>query len=213
MAMISGAAHGQNYGFAQMDVNARPGAFAEYQKWRFSIDAAYSYLTADTPMTGNRQLDDFFNKMHSGVAYGADVQYFFQEVLGMGLRLGGHHHSNTKSVIKGRVNTFYAGPSIVWRKFNESGKGAVVLEASAGYVSYNEKTKGTITLDGENINIDENISKGALGTTISVGYDIRLGKGDTFLGIRVSLFGGKVTISDDSSKNINSIDLGAGLRF
>lgn len=176
------------------------------QKWRFSIDIAYTYRTAKAVETGNNLLDDYLEKMRGGLAYGGDIHYLFKGGYGLGLRFYGHHYSNSEFGLKYVVNTYHIGPSFIWRSITRNNRGSWFLGISAGYVAYQDEISATgAGSDG--------ISSGCFGAIADLGYDIRLGFGNTFLGFRISFISGTVNMGGGYGESLNAVDIGMGLRF
>jgi hypothetical protein len=180
----------------------------EYLKWRLSFDVGWTYRIATFSDTGDPQEMEYQNGLRSGFVYGFDIHNYFVRDWALGLRFSGHHYAHRDLV----VNTYYFAPSVVYRHFTKSGKGAWVFGASVGYLDYNEK-RSYFDYYGQH---KVKYSNGAVGSTLDIGYDIRLGASDTFLGFRVTMFAGTVTETVEGQLTIidlNALDLGVGLRF
>lgn len=172
---------------------------------RFSLDVGYSYRIASIVKGVPREIKDLINKMRGGLVYGADFHYFFDSDLGIGAKYSGHHYSHSESGFKISTNTNYFAPSFVWRLFDRRNN-AWVFGTSIGYLSFREKYTGL-----------SDFSKGGLGSSLDLGYDIRLAK-NTFLGLKFSFIGGSVSVGKDNagknvSESLSAIEFSGGLRF
>jgi len=176
----------------------------EFRKWGFALDFGYSYRVGKV-VSG--PYHDFYKKMRSGIAYGADIHYYLSRGLGLGLRYTGHHYSHSDNRLSDKVTTNYFAPSFHWRNLNRSENGAFVLGFSLGYVHYSEKPS-----------IIPKIDKGGVGSTVDVGYDFRL-SGNLFLGLKLTFTGGRIKMdtmpgnTEDVYESLNALDFGVGLRF
>ena len=177
-------------------------------RWRFAVDAAFSYriARADKSLTGEAK--DFVNKMRAGFSYGADIHYFTNDTFGIGAKFSGHRYSHSQWGLTSTVDTYYFAPSIMWRNYNRRDN-VWVTGISIGYLQYKESARfGADT---------GKFSKGGFGTSVDIGYDIRISKG-TFFGLKFSLVGGVVNLGkDENGDNVNeslsAIEIGAGFRF
>lgn len=177
----------------------------EESRWRFGVDAAFSYRTAKAADGINGALKDFVNKMRPGIGYGVDAHYFVgrRREYGIGARFFGRYASRSEIALKDKQHTFLVAPSVIYRSFSKNNKGAGIVGVSFGYLSYNEK----ITMDG----YSESFSESGVGSSVDFGYDFRLND-KLWLGVKFSAVSGTVQIYGED-ENTSSINLGVGLRF
>lgn len=171
----------------------------DYQRsrHRMGIDITYSSRIG-------KPIDDFAEKMRDGVSYGIDYHYFPMKEVGFGVKIMGHNYSHEENGLKDNLNTMYIAPSISVRNYTKKNRNAWVLSFSCGYVGYFE----TIS-DGE---YTDNVFASNLSATGAIGYDIRLGNGNTFLGLSAGATYGHVPVRG-YKESIMAMELGVGLRF
>jgi outer membrane protein W len=182
-------------------------------KWRVSLDAAYSYRTAETASGLDALTREFVDKLRNGVMFGGGVHYFPVESFGFGLQAEMTHSSYSKKSATERINVLYVGPSGQWRGFDRRDRNAWIVGFSLGYYNYSEK------FSYQSLSLIQ--SKDGLGALTEIGYDIRMGESNSFLGLRFSVFGGSFKVNDKSvsasGKNeyesLAAIRIGAGYRF
>ncbi len=211
LVTVTGMAQNQSRGSVRFAPREKTPANAEYvddsyTKWRFSVDVAYSYRMGKAAPTSNSMEAEFIEGMRSGVTYGVDAHYFLAKNWGLGLRVNGQSYSHSDFGLSDDVNNLYIAPTVIWRKFTKSGKGAWVLGASIGYLSWHE----SVSALGYG---NSSISRPALGESLDAGYDIRLGRGNTFLGFRLTLFSCIAFVDERTGEDLSSVNIGIGLRF
>ena len=205
-----------NYGYSQRQMPASRYSYDsqdQYElptnKFRFAVDAGFSYRIAKISSELEGLARDFVRKMRSGLVYNTDFHGFFPNGLGIGAKFTGHYYARTEAGLKYQVNTYYFAPSMMWRGFTPNSD-VFYYGLSAGYVQLNEKQSYAGNFSS--------LKKGGIGTTFDVGYDIRL-KGNTFVGFKLTYTTGNIVLDgkDSSGKDIveslAAIDLSVGFRF
>jgi hypothetical protein len=181
----------------------------EYQsldkQLRFAIDVGYSYRTGKA---AEGLPDEYIRKMRSGMNFGVELLYFPSHAWGLGAKYSGRMFDTEMGVAKDNLDLHYFAPLFVGRLFDRQDRNAWVFGLSLGYLSFKEK----ITQGGNS----EAISKGGIGTSYEIGYDIRMSKRN-FLGLKLSLTSGFVMIDipggERQKENASSLDLSMGFRF
>ncbi len=184
-------------------------------KWRFGVDAGYSYRTAKIVEGVNYDLRNFLNKMRNGVYYGLDVHHFSENDFGIGARITGRHYAYTQGGLGEKVDTYYIAPSMMWRVFDRRGRNAWTYGFSLGYIHLNDRLFVGGAQSG-------GINKGGVGSSVDLGYDIRLGEGTSFLGLRFAFSGGSIYLDPNEEtagnkeikgESLAAVEFGVGLRF
>lgn len=192
--------------------------FPQISRWRFAVDAGYSYLTADIAEGAKGDSHDFLTKLRHGINYGGDIHYFpFPgNMLGVGMKFVGREYSTAMGQLSETVRINYIGPSAIYRMFDMRDRNAWIFSFSAGSFRMNDRLD-----DGGK---PYEYLKAGFGTCMDMGYDIRLGKSKTFLGLKFSFAGAKFKIktsdyfgadveNTERNQNFSAAQLGAGLRF
>lgn len=203
-----------------------------YSQVIFSIIGGYSYRIASIPDSYNESFKEYTKDLKSGYNYNIELAYFFSETVGLGLKYNAFKSSNSvdnvsatdaygnvrHGKISDNITVSFIGPFASTRFFNSKKNGALILNFGLGYLGYKDKSK----VLGQEITV-----KGStLGTSMDVGYDIRIGK-KTFLALMVSgTFGtlSKVKVDDgsgeetieldkDDYESLGRLDFSVGLRF
>lgn len=177
-------------------------------KWRFSLNADFSYRTAkhSDEAKYDDDLKKFENRMRPGYGFSADAHHFFWNKAALGLRSSMQFHSTTEGDIKEKLNVFFIGPSFIYREFTRSNNGAFTIAYSMGYTNRMEKYD-------INYGFGEKVSNGGFGYNMELGYDIRVGA-NQFIGINLSVFGSEIKIKEyDIKDNLESVVLSVGYKF
>lgn len=169
--------------------------------------------------------------MKSGYHLGGDVNYFFSEALGAGVKYTVFKSQNSLdnvyytdldgTVIPGKMSddlsVTFIGPSFSSRIFNVDKTNALLMSLSIGYLGYKDE-KVLVT--------PARITGNTVGFVFEIGYDIGIAE-NLALGFQLSLLSGalsQIEWSDDSGtqviklesgqyEGLSRIDLSIGLRF
>lgn len=190
----------------------------ELSKWRFAVDAAYSYRVA---RKAENQIDGlaagewekFVRGLKNGVSYGADLTYFFNPLYGVGAKFAGNRYASKLHNMEDVVNTYYFAPQFVARMPTKNQKNMWIFALSVGYVGYHE----TVTINGMGPidGMDVKLGRGGAKTTAEVGFDFRVGKG-VFMGLKIVAATGAIQMnlgSETQKESLNAIEIGGGVRF
>lgn len=200
-------------------------------RFRIVVNGGYSYRVGKVPDAFSGETRDYMKKLKSGFNVGADVQYYFNDEWGVGLKYL-RFQSSGSGVIpietpNGRVRTntadnigisFY-GPTFCGRVYTTKDYSqALVVGASLGYMHYRD--------NGGVFTYPVTITGGTLGSGLDVGYDIRLTR-KLYAGAQISYMAGTLTrvtvdqgsqretrtLKDDEKENLSYLSISAGLRF
>ncbi len=174
------------------------------KQFRLAINGGFSYRLGKIIDEIPRE---FARKMRPGYNFGAEAIYFPNHAWGIGVKYAGRVFNAEMGQVSDKLNLHYFAPMFASRLFDWQNRNAWVMGLSVGYLSFVEK----ITANYDTTKI----SKGGLGASYEIGYDIRISKRN-FFGLKLSLTSGFVSIDTPEGKqkeNASSIDLSAGLRF
>jgi hypothetical protein len=202
-----------------------------YPHFRVAINGGWTYRTAkiaDVPP----DFIDYTEDLKSGFHYNLDVNYYFTEMLGFGIKYNNALFNNDinnvqviyedESIEYGKmsdnIQINFIGAIFSGRFFNSKKTNCWVTDIGFGYLGY--KNKATLISDTKTL-------KGStVGFYLSVGYDIGISK-NFALGFQLSAVTGtlnqfKVTegnrtetlkLEKGKYENLSRIDLSIGLRF
>lgn len=166
-----------------------------HAKLRISANAGGVYRLVDMATSGNKQIDDFLNKMKLGFSFSADMTYFFSESLGAGAVYSYARYSHKINDFEQPNNEYpggdpytgkledqtgiqFIGPAFQYRYYTNYREDALRTHLALGYVDYRENiyTSKTITAGNETFDRGETIkvNSGAFGIHLGVGYDFAL---------------------------------------
>lgn len=200
--------------------------FNKFSGFRIAVNGGYSYDPGRDYNTGSSTFNDYYNQLRSGFHLETDARYFFDELIGVGVRFSYFNASNElydvfedpEQAYSDNIKVSYVGPQFSFRFLNKSKKNAFLLTSSIGYLSYKNDQDYSNPIE---------ITGSALGLVSEVGYDI--GIADNWsMGIQLGITSGfikKLTYDDGVStqeielpKNNRPqgsarIDFGIGIRY
>lgn len=203
----------------------------EAPRFRIVVNGGYSYRVGKLPSGFSGETRDYMKKLKSGFNIGADVQYYFNDSWGIGLKYL-RFQSSGSAVIPvetpdGRVRaatsdnigiSFY-GPTFLGRVYTtKDNSQAFIIGASLGYMRYKD--------NGKVAAYPVVITGGTVGSGVDVGYDIRIAR-KLYAGAQISYFAGSLSkytieqgnqtttrdLKDDERENLSHLSISAGLRF
>ncbi len=172
-----------------------------HAKLRISANAGGVYRLVDMATSGNKQIDDFFNKMKLGFSFSADMTYFFSESLGAGAVYSYARYSNKindfayqpspnaweedweqpfkEGRLEDQTSIQFIGPAFQYRYYTNYREDALRTHLALGYVNYKENLYSPPrtydhTFNGYNVGGNETITSSAFGIHLGVGYDFAL---------------------------------------
>ncbi|MDR1698844.1 MAG: hypothetical protein LBR75_03355 [Prevotellaceae bacterium] len=172
-----------------------------HAKLRISANVGGVYRFTNATSSGNKQIDDFFNKMKIGLSFNADMTYFFSENLGAGAVYSYARYSHKindfvyqespnawgddfeqpfqKGKIEDQISIQFIGPAFQYRYYTNYREDALRTHLALGYVNYHEKLYSPPRTYGNNPQLldvggNETINSGAFGIHLGVGYDFAL---------------------------------------
>lgn len=203
----------------------------EAPRFRIVVNGGYSYRVGKLPSGFSGETRDYMKKLKSGFNIGADVQYYFNDDWGIGLKYL-RFQSSGSGVIpvetpdgRVRANTsdnigisFY-GPTFLGRVYTAKDYSqSLVVGASLGYMRYRD--------NGKVAAYPVVITGGTIGSGLDVGYDIRIAR-RLYAGAQISYLAGTLSkytveqgnqtttrdLKDDEKENLSHLSISAGLRF
>ncbi len=206
------------------------------RKWELSVHGGWSYRIAKLGDQVQPDFVDYANKLRSGYHVGADLDYFFKENMGIGLkyvRFGSKATIDNVTVtdiatgqvigqgsMSDNIAINFIAPSFNYRYIFPSRKAALQAHYALGYLSYTNNSK-VINEDLKITAQNFGISLGAH-TVVPLGQRLSFTTGATLLGGSFGKFevkradGTTQTIeaeNDNERENVSRIDLSVGLRF
>ncbi|NML39500.1 porin family protein [Chitinophaga sp. G-6-1-13] len=203
----------------------------EAPRFRIAAHGGYSYRIGKVPTSFSGEARDYMKKLKSGFNVGADVQYYFNDEWGVGVKYLRFQASGSGVIPaetpNGRMRTnvldniaisFY-GAAFCGRVYTKKDYSqAFLISALLGYMRYRD--------NGGVYTYPVMIKGGALGTGLDVGYDIRIAR-KLYAGAQLSYLAGtlgRVTIEqpnmtetrelkDDQKEDLSHLSLSVGLRF
>jgi hypothetical protein len=135
----------------------------DYAHFRIAIVVGYSYRFLLSHTFFN---EDYYKQLKNGYHYGMELNYYFNESLGIGINWHASHF-NSKSAgnydpEKTRIRQFI--PIFSTRTFDKKKQGAFLLNIGVGYISYKDEYRW-------NYHNDFQTPEG-IGILLSAGYDI-----------------------------------------
>ena len=172
---------------------------------------------------------NYMSRQKRGYSYGADIEYFFFENMGAGIRYHNFHGSaaatGTFNIAGTRYDGFlsedidisYIGPIVTYRLFSSSNKHVFLMHLGLGYMRY---------VDNAFLNRKVKLSGSTFGAVYGIGYDYNFSK-HFAIGAELGLYGGvlssmtyesggnKVTrsLGKEEREGLGHIDLSFGLRY
>ena len=222
----------------KIDTFAKPWvAKAPLPKLRIGAQIGYSYRFILTPNNAQESMKDYIKKLRSNLGFGADISYYFNNYIGLGLKYNGiSSNASTPNFpylvtdeLTGNIETYYAllserigihcvAPFFSVRYFAVPNKHCIFVNVGFGYTIYRNNTidwfKGIVKKTG---------STGAF--FAEIGYDFLVTK-YLAVGVQMSALIGSmksvnITFNDITEKhkterrerNLSHIDLTLGFRF
>ncbi|NLR68156.1 porin family protein [Chitinophaga varians] len=201
-------------------------------RFRIAVNGGYSYRIGKVPSSFSGDARDYMKKLKSGFNVGADVQYYFNDEWGVGVKYLRFQASGSGVVaaespsdgymrtnVADNIGITFYGATFCGRVYTKSDYSqAFLIGASLGYMRYRD--------NGQVAAYPVTIKGGALGSGLDVGYDIRIAR-KLYAGAQFSYLAGtvgRVTIEragmtetrelkDDQRENLSHLSLSAGLRF
>lgn len=207
-----------------------------YQHSRFRIGAlgGFSYLTAPISDELPSAITDHVRNLKSGFHYGGNLDFFFSELFGVGIRYRTFRsrqdtedarflNFQTSSIVSGRikddVRLHYIGPVLVSHIASSSENIHVNFGLSAGYVNFNNLA--FVIDEAVDIKADSYAIMLELGVEFMLDKNLAIGVGGSYSGLFFSKFryeyeNGDILInklSDDNRDNWSRVDLGVCLTW
>ncbi len=169
----------------------------EYQRFRISATGGYSYQTARLASSISEDFRGYYNELKSGFHTGGDINYYFTEQLGAGIRVSLFRTSNsmgdiyvedefgnrTYGIMSDKLSVLFFGPQVSMRMLNRTKKNALIYNLGVGYINYH---------DAKTIVTPFDITGSTVGLSAVLGYDIGLSR-NLALGFQVSMMTGTLT--------------------
>lgn len=185
---------------SQSTYSDRTGPDHSFPKMRVAVDVGGTYRLGKA----DPGMKEIINKLRPGFKVEGDIHGFVSKKIGLGAKIAGRFHSASQSDVDIKMTTLYFAPSFIFRWQASNRKDFWVWGYSLGYVDYSEKASNWART--------EKINKSAFGSSLDIGYDVRVAN-KTFWGFKFSLFTGSVAFENDNSSTLNALELSTGIRF
>lgn len=199
--------------------------------YRLLVNAGTSKRTSDISVNKIDGYTDYFQKLSTGYCVGGDIQLFFSNYLGIGLKSSAHLSSNSirrivisnenESSVSGPLENniliLFLGPSLNSRLYYNNRKNALHFGLGLGQTYFTDKS----------IVVERKTATGkSIGTFAEIGVEMKLS--NSFgLGFQVTGFWGKIdelniadsyktetlTLNKNNAEPLNRIDFSIFLRF
>lgn len=202
-----------------------------YHKYRISFSGGPSFLLGKVNESVPNEYRNYISELKSGSHFSIDGGYFFEESVGFGLKYSSYFSKNSASnltvtdfngqvrtgVISDNINTQFIGPVLYYRGYSKSRNTIWFLNASLGYLSYNNKSK---------VINDILITGSTFSTALDFAVDFKLGE-NLYFGLGTGLTAGALRkikyesgsiqqtreLNEGEYESMNRIDLSAGLKL
>lgn len=186
---------------------------SSYSKFRIAFRGGFSYLFAKIPSGVDPNYSDYLKNLKSGYHLGIDVNYFFNELYGLGFKYSIFKTKGSvdniqfvddqgnilRLTIADNRSDFFVGPTFITRYLSHN-KSAFIIAGSLGYLGYNN--------DASIGGIPFNLKGGTFGIVFDIGYDFSISN-EFSLGFFAAVTLGslsKITYDDGFTNEV--IDLG-----
>lgn len=217
--------HARDY-FSYSEVPDATAQRRVFRPWRMALQGGYSYQTGKLDPSVPADFKDYTNELRSGFHLGLDAARYFNDVLGVGLKVSLLRQANEENEVwiddgsgqrYGRmsddITTLFVAPTFANRYLSSDKKHAFIMNVSLGYLNYTNKA----------VLVDPVVMKGGtVGAAIDVGYDIAVSN-NFQLGLQLSYTGGalsrytingqQIELEQESRLGLNRIDVSVGLRL
>lgn len=189
--------------------------YRDYQRFTFSVGGGFGYQTAKVGDDVPSDFRGYIKKLKSGFVFGADLTYYFSEMMGVGVKYAQFNSSNNMDDIyiedsqggrrygpmSDQLSISFIGPTFSTRFLNGSKNRAFTLGMCLGYMGYND----------DKVIVDNYKMTGStLGTSYDIGYQFSLSE-KTSLGIQLSLISGNLyRYKWDDGTTVETIKLESG---
>lgn len=187
---------------------------------KIGISGGWGYRTSKI-IAQNAEQANYLKGLRAGFQVGLDVDYYFNNYAGAGLKYSLFHASASGRVLgsdmKDNTSIHFIGPTFSTRFMNASKKNAFIMNLSLGYLGYFDSGK----VEG----LPVKITASTLGTALDLGYEVGLSSHVALLFQVSSVLGSfsemnvssngyseKMTLPDDQKESLNRIDLSVGIR-
>ena len=169
-------------------------SYLKRPSFTFDLNGGYSYRIAKIDQSADAFTRDYYKGLKSGLNYGAGLTWYFDEMIGGGIKYSSSYFHNLVSnvtvtfnngtvkygEVSDDINIIFVGPSIMSRYFMGNNDNCMTMGASFGYMSYRDN----------GIVVDPiNITGSTVGIGIDLGYNFSVGPA-TSLGLRFSYLSG-----------------------
>jgi len=206
--LLTGFIHAQNSSnLSVREVGKSNGSESHSERnFRATIGGGYAYRLGKIDKTGDTHLDDFNSSLRNGYNLDIELQYFFQENMGVALNGNFIKQSKTESItnITESHKFVYVGPSYVLRF--EKNKLGLYLGAGFGPLFY--------TISEKTSPLEVSLNKTAFGSYLGVSGEYRISQ-NVGAGLKISATAGSVKIPElgTDSQNVSNLMITGFISF
>jgi len=180
----------------------QPRKKSDYAHFRIAAAGGYSRRLISSKGSST---EDSYKKPTNGFHYGLELNYYFNENIGIGINYYATHFK-LKDDYSEKLRIQQVIPTFSTRIFDEKQRGGVLINIGVGYINYRDEYRWSSYYSGNSAVMDSGI-----GLLCSVGYDFPLSKMMAIC-LQASITSGKLT-DINSSNGWGKINLSLGLRF
>jgi len=166
-----------------------------YPAFRMAFAGGYSLRTR---LPKGYWDDSYLKNMRNGFNFGIEMNYFFNESLGMGMNFYSSHFNFSK------VSILHIIPTFTVRDFDKRKRSALLINVGIGYIAYSEVHRWE--------NSESTITDKAIGLLCGVGYDIPLSN-TIAVYFQASYVGDLSFLFKEYSEGFGRLNLSGGFRF
>lgn len=202
----------------------------DFPKIRFALDGGFSYQLSQLPDDLSAEMEDYSRELKTGSVFGGELDYYFSEIIGIGVRVYNFHTSNRleeytfssqghtfTGTLSDDINISFFGAALKARSLRVHKNNHLVMGGALGYIKY--KNNFVLVNSGQ-------MTGNTVGTMVDVGYDLSLSD-NVMMGIKLSMVTGNITeytlsngtteetieLDEEEYIGVERIELSIGIRF
>ena len=188
----------------------QPRKKSDYAHFRIAAAGGYSRRLISSKGSST---EDSYKKPTNGFHYGLELNYYFNENIGIGINYYATHFK-LKDDYSDKLRIQQVIPTFSTRIFDEKQRGGVLINIGVGYIDYQNKYWGIAYQPNPYAGAkktDKTLMDWGIGLLCSVGYDFPFSK-TMAICLQASITSGKLT-DINTSNGWGKVNLSLGLRF
>jgi hypothetical protein len=190
----------------------------DFPRWWISVNSGVGIRTNPLYDDFNDFEKQFYNNLKYGLNIGLNINYYFNKLLGVGLKSDLFRSSNAITDFKENDIIGFVGPSFNMRVFDRTYTHCFFWDYSIGYMGYHVKRQSSGEFD--------KMTGGTLGLAWEIGYDVAFSR-KWSTGIQLSYFSGAlkkvnhtyngvtntIELEKDNYEGLNRLNISIAIRF